>query len=106
MGPLKPEALAAWVAASCSAQGVAVKVRDAQAVARVRTLLSGPDARTGRRDDARPGGRSRLQAPDRVDPLDVKASRSRRAGGDHSVIQDGPNDGNLPVEVERRPLSA
>jgi len=63
MGPLShltPEQIAAWVTASCLAQGVPVKVTDPATVSTVRTLLGGPDGRTA---TARQRGRSAPAGP-------------------------------------------
>lgn len=106
MGPLSGEALATWVAASCAAQGLPVKVTDARVVERVRLLLGGePDGAGRSADDAGPTG-CRLQAPDRRDSIRIKTSGSGLARSDDSVVEDGADDGGLAVESEVRPLSA
>ena len=68
MGSLTSEAVAAWVIASCQAQGVPVKVSDARTVEQVRLLLSGQGGRTAparQRGRTAPAGRSQpLERPD------------------------------------------
>lgn len=110
MGTLSPEGVAAWVVASCAAQGVPVKVTDAQVISRVRALLGrdGPGVQGSRRTPGAPGGppgRSRLEAPDRGDPGGVERGAAP-CRGDDGVVEDGSDDGGLAVEVEGRPLSA
>jgi hypothetical protein len=108
-----------WVRDSCRAQGVPVKVSDAAVVRRVGALLGvGPGVRAsaeGRRAASgasappaavaadRGGG---LQLPDRLHPGRVQRPGTGLARSDDSVIQHSPDDGDLPVEVERVPRSA
>jgi len=106
VGPLRGEALAAWVAASCAAQGLPVKVTDAWVVERVRLLLGGePDGAGRSANDAGPAG-CRLEAPYRRDSVRVKTSGSGIASPNDSVVEDGTDDGGLAIEGDARPLSA
>jgi hypothetical protein len=63
MGRLTDDELAAWVAASCAAQGVPEKVTDPYLVAQVGVLLTGRGGRTAPARSAggahRPDGHSR-----------------------------------------------
>lgn len=106
MGRLSAEELAAWVEASCVAQGVPVKVTDPAVVRRVCALLNagaaGPQAPRRRRG---PPPRA-SEAPDRDHPGGVEAAGTLDAGGDDGVIEDGGDDGVLSGEVESGPLLA
>lgn len=97
--------LAAWVTASCAAQGVPVKVTDALVVERVSALLGGRGAGCGR-SPAPGSSRSPLQLPDRLHSGGVESSGSGLAGSDDDVVHDGGDDGGLSGEVERRPGAA
>jgi len=66
---IDPDALRAWVAATCAAQGIPVAVTDSATISRVGVLLSGRDAARRSRSDARSIRRSQL--PGGNDPLDV-----------------------------------
>lgn len=100
--------LACWVAASCEAQGVPVKVDDPLVVRRVGVLL-GADA-AGLRERKRSGTRSAagsgLVAPLHVHPARVQGLGSGAAGADQDVVDEGAHDGDLAGEVQRRPRSA
>ncbi len=104
VGRLSPGGLAAWVEASCTAQGVAVKVVDPGVVRRVCALLgaraTGPQARQRGRGPA--AGAS--EAPDRSDASTVEAASAGDTGGDDGVVEDGGDDGVLAREVEAGPL--
>lgn len=105
MGRLSGEALAAWVAESCVAQGVPVKVTDPVVVARVGVLLTGrgsagPQAQRG------PAGAGRSELPDRGHSGRIEAGAGVRAGSDHGVVEDGGDDGALAVEGKSGPLVA
>lgn len=105
MGRLTPEALAAWVAASCERQGLPVKVTDTRVVGQVASLLSEGRARPGRqaqRRQAAPPPDS--QPPDRADSCRVERVAAGRF--DHGVVEHSGHDGVLPAEVQIRPLSA
>ena len=103
---LTGDALISWVTASCLAQGVPVKVTDGRVIDRIRTLLSGGSAEPER--SASPAGSAdvRSQVPDRRDSPGVQRRRSPAASRNVHVMDDGPDDGDLPVEIEGRPLSA
>ena len=107
MGRLSDEQLAAWVTASCQAQGVPVKVSEARTVEQVRALMTGQAGRTA---PARQGGRSapagRSQPPDRPDPGGVEGLRSTGARADDGVVQHGADDRGLPGQVQAGPRSA
>ena len=99
--------LAEWVARSCAAQGVPVKVSDARTVEQVRVLLSGQGGRTAparQRGRSAPAGRS--QPPERRDPFGVEGPGAAGARSDHGVLQDGPDDRGLPGQVQVGPRSA
>jgi hypothetical protein len=104
-----------WVEASCAAQGVPVKVSDALVVRRIGMLLgagsdavgradagraqAAPAASTPRADrPARTAGD--LQSPDRPNALPVETAGTQHAGSDDGVVEHGPDDGGLPVEIE------
>ncbi len=105
---LSPEALAAWVTASCQAQGVPVKVTDPGTVDQVRVLLGGTpteipaQARSARRGSVG----ERLQTPARIDSGRVDGAGSTCPGLDDSVIEDRTDNRSLPGEVQVRPLTA
>ena len=116
-----PEEVQRWVEASCAAQGVPVKVTDELVVRRVGLLLGAGSDAAGRADAGRaqaaPAACARrtgrparsagvLQLPDRLDPRGIEAAGTGHTGADHGVVQDGTDDGGLPVEVERVPRSA
>ena len=98
---LTPEALAAWVTASCQAQGVPVKVTDPGTVDRVRVLLSGvpteshAHARSARGDSV--GERHRRQRGSTLAGSSVRAPSARLDG---RVVENSAHDGSLPVEVQ------
>lgn len=60
MGRLSPERVAAWVLASCQAQGVPLKVTDRTVVEQVSSLFGGASGRTA---PARQRGEGAPQAP-------------------------------------------
>jgi len=110
-----------WVNASCQAQGVPVKVTDALVVRRVGTLLGAGSEGAGlggggaahaaaaarTRSTARPARAvCASEPPKRVDAGRVEASGTGHSGEDDGVIEDGPDDRGLAVEVERVPRSA
>lgn len=103
MAGLSDDDIAVWVASSCAAQGVPVKITDPEAVRRVGVLLRAADA-TGPQAKLRPVRRHSSQPPlgndsGRIEPVD--------AGAVHDgVVHHGADDGPLPVEVQPRPLGA
>jgi hypothetical protein len=104
---LSDEQLVAWVAASCQAQGVSVKVSEARTVEQVRVLLTGQAGRTAparTRGRSAPAGRS--QPPHRPDPLRVKGLSATGAWADHGVVEHGAHDGRLSGQVQSGPRSA
>jgi hypothetical protein len=105
---LNREQLAAWVAASCAAQGLPVQMTDPATVNQVRVLMGGGS--TGARAHARsastnPAG-GRLHLPAGIDSAGVEGARSERAGLDDGVIEDRADDRGLPRQVQSGPLSA
>lgn len=107
MGSLSPEALSAWVEASCRRQGVPVKVSEARTVEQVRVLLTGQAGRTAaarQRGRSAPAGRS--EPPDRPDPFGVDGLGAAGSGSDDSVVEHGADDGRLPGQVQSAPRSA
>lgn len=56
---LSPEAVAAWLSASCAEQGVPVLITDPHVLAKVATLLSPPTAPS---ETTKSPGRSRARA--------------------------------------------
>lgn len=105
---LTPEALAAWVTASCQAQGVPVKVTDPGTVDRVRVLLSGVPTESHAHARSARGGSvgERLQTPARIDPGRVERPGTHGARLDGRVVENSAHDGSLPVEVQIGPLTA
>ena len=103
MARLTGDDLRAWVEASCSAQGVPVKVTDPMVVARVGVLLTGKGP--GRPQAKRGGdGPSRSQLPDGVHSGGVEPVAG--AGSDDGVVEDRGDDRALPVEGDVGPLVA
>ncbi len=108
------EAARAWVVASCQAQGVPVLVTDLRVLASVAGLVSGRGTGTagaprGPRAGAERGWsapRPGSDFPDGLHAVGVEGPGSGDSGGDDSVVENGGDDGVLPVEVEPGPLSA
>jgi hypothetical protein len=98
--------LLAWVEASTRAQGLPLKVTDPATVDRVRSLLTGGEARSrasARSVRAGPGGRG-SEPPDRLDAGDVETfAAGDRGGMDDHVVKDGLDDRHLAGEVEVGP---
>lgn len=107
MGRLSDAELAAWVSASCRAQGVPVKVTDSAVVRDVCVLLgsAGPGRRPARQRGRRPAGGA-SEAPDGLNPVWVERLGSDDAWADDGVVEDGGDDGVLSGEVEPGPLRA
>ncbi len=100
-----PQAVAAWLEASCSRSGLTVQVTDPLALRRIGALLGAdPGERPPRAERAaRPRGRA-LQPPDGLDPVGVQPGTPHVSGGlDDDVIDHGPDNGGLPTEVEAVP---
>lgn len=107
MGRLSEQQIAAWVTASCQAQGVPVRVSEARTVEQVRVLLTGQAGRTApalQRGRSAPGGRS--QPPDRPYSGGVEGLGSGRSWSDDGVVEDGADDRGLPGQVQAGPRSA
>jgi hypothetical protein len=105
---LSRDEIAAWVAQSCAASGVSVKVTDPTVVRRVGVLLGGAADGPG----AQPrSGSARAIAARSVAPHDghaggVQHPGSGGAGSDHGVVDQGLDDGVLPGQVQGLPASA
>jgi len=89
------EWVAAWVALSCAAQGVPVKVTDPGTVSAVRALLTAGDGQAGRR--------RRSEAPDGGHPIGVELMDARGPRSNDGVVKDGLNDGALARQVHLGP---
>lgn len=100
---LTAEQIAAWVTASCAAQGVPVKVSDPVVIGQVRTLLTGAGSARLTRSGKRPP-RRRSEPPDRPNPIGIEPPGDGRT--DDRVIEHRSDDRALAVEVQRCPLSA
>ncbi|MCW2725140.1 MAG: hypothetical protein JWN35_2061 [Frankiales bacterium] len=99
--------LAEWVARSCMAQGLPVKVSEARTVEQVRVLLTGQAGRTAparQRGRCAPAGRS--QPPDRPDPGGVEGLGAGRPWSDDRVVEHGADDRGLPGQVQSCPRIA
>lgn len=106
MGRVSPEAVRAWVEASCLAQGLAVKVADVAVVSRVEVLLMGRAGRPAPAAGGRSGRSGPSKPPDRHDPGRVEGVGSSGAGVDDGMVEQRPDDGVLAGQVQARPLSA
>ena len=98
--------LAAWVRASCEAQGVPVKVEDPDVVNRVCAVLRASEPGTGSCGSTTGSRSTTSELPDRLDTLGVELGGLRATGSDHGVVEHGSDDGVLPVEDEPGPLVA
>lgn len=100
MGPLSGEELAAWVAASCAAQGVALKITDLGVIKRVQVLLGAGGGGGGSRVPTAPlpPPTRPLQPPHRGDSVGIELG-GMFAGADDSVVEHGTDDGDLLDEV-------
>lgn len=103
MGVLTGEALLNWVARSCLAQGVPLKVTDVRTVEKIRTLLGGLPGRVSK--TGRSTG-SPSESPVRLHPVGVERACTGDTSTDDGVVEQGLNDGSLPGKVETSPLSA
>jgi len=102
MARLTGDDLAAWVARSCAASQVPIKVTDARAVGVVAVLLLGRARAT-----AQPGPRpARSDPPHGLHPIGVEPVVLDGGRSDHDVVDDGTDDRTLTGEVEVGPLSA
>jgi hypothetical protein len=105
---LSAEQVAAWVAASCAAQGLPVRVSDPVVVRQVGALLGAGSG--GGRERKRSGTRTahgRVSvAPDDGHSGRVQGGDSGGAGGDVDVADDRFDDGVLPRQREVGPSPA
>ena len=107
LGRVALDDVRAWLEASCAAQGVPMVVTDAVVLSQVAVLISGQGGRRTRQAQRAPA----LQQPLSEPPVGlytgrVQASGSGCPGGDDGMIEQGGNDGVLPVQVQVGPLSA
>jgi len=114
------EVVAAWVGASCAAQGVPVKVSDPLTVDQVGVLLGVVAGRAGRSEAGRaasgasaartarpvPSPRNGLQPPHGSDAGGVETTGTQHPGGDHGVVENSGDDRRLPGEVQGVPRAA
>ena len=107
MGRLTDSEVAAWVAASCAAQGLPVKVTDVATVSDVCVLLGGgaPGDRPARQRGRRPV-RAVLEPPPGVDTAGIDGLGTGDAREDDGMVKDGGDDGVLADEIQPGPLSA
>lgn len=100
--------IAAWVTASCQAQGVPVKVTDPAIIRHVGVLLGSAPERAGAQ--ARSARTSPLgvgsEAPLDLDAGGVKAPDSGGSRSDHGMVHQRRDDGVLPGQGEAFPRSA
>lgn len=103
---MNPVDLAAWVARSCEAQGVPVKVTDPVTLRDVVVLLGGSGGGASRvaasgtrvarllpRGERRgPAALALSQTPDETDSFGSEAWAALQAGPDADVVNDGPDD--------------
>lgn len=102
MARLTGDELAAWVARSCAASEVPLKVTDSRAVGDVAVLLLGRA-----HSPAEPGLRpSRSDPPHGLHPIGVEPVVLDGRRSDHDVVDHGLDDRALTGEVEVGPLSA
>lgn len=106
VGMLTGEALVAWVVSSCRAQGLPVKLTDGGVIERVGVLLGGKPAGPERSVSAVGPSGARSSAPHRLDSIGVDEPGSDDTWRHPGMVEDGPHDGGLSVEVEVGPLSA
>ena len=100
--------LGAWVAASCEAQGVPVKVTDALVVDRVRVLLGGGAQRANPTTAAAgsPVRTASSEPPHDLDSGGVQLPGSPTSGVNNDPVNNGSDDRSLLIEGEAGPLSA
>jgi hypothetical protein len=98
--------VAAWVARSCEAQGIAVKVTDSLVLAQVVALLEVAGARPPAGKRGRACTCPPSESPHRTDAVRVETLGAMGAGANGGVIQHRANDGYSSAEVEARPLLA
>jgi len=94
--PVDMQLLAAWVAASCAAQGVPVFVSDSGVLTRVQTPIGAGGVERGGSALAEPrAARRPLQHPHRMDAPGVEPVPGRRQ--DRGVIEHSADDRGLPL---------
>lgn len=108
LSDLPADQLAAWVEASCAAQGVPTQVTDSVVVRRVVVLMgggAGPSASASAERGARTAD-ALSKPPNRLDPVGVERAGALSAWGDDRVVEDRGDDGVLTSEAESGPLRA
>lgn len=107
MGRVDPSVVAAWVRATCAAQGMPEKITDPVALRDIGVLLGARAERS--RAHGAPAPSTRPTAPPSLppvghDPLVVQPVPPGVGGGqDRDGVQDGFDDGDLPGEIEGLP---
>jgi hypothetical protein len=99
------EALCEWVARSCEAQGLPVKVTSDRVIAQVGALVRSA-AGTGRGASAAGPPAPRSETPNGLHPFDVERAGPSDSGSDHGMVKDRLDDRSLTQEVEARPLAS
>lgn len=98
-----PEAVRAWVEASCAAQGLPVTITDSTVLGRVAGLLGAPPRKGRGPTGAAPGS----DLPDRGQAARIETVRaSDGGGGDGQVVEHGGDDRMLPGEGQVLPAVA
>ena len=92
------DALRAWLAASCAAQGIPMLVTDPGVISNIGVLLRGRDAAGGPRSGDRRARRS--AAPSGNDPVRVHLPASDGSGEDGCEVQNGGDYRGLLGEVQ------
>lgn len=101
---LSGDDLAVFVARSCAAQGVPVRLSDAGVVRRVVALLGGdPPAKAA---EPPADGAPLSELPDDVDSVGVELPSAGFARSDHDVVNDSRHDRSLAGEIEFGPPAA
>ena len=103
---LTPELVAAWVEASCAAQGVPVHVSDPATIDAVVTLLRAGTLERIRAQRGSTAVTARSEPPQRPHAAGVERATGDLGSVDDGVIQDGFDDGGLPGEVEPGPFDS
>jgi hypothetical protein len=98
---ITPEAVRAWVEASCAAQGLAVAVTDLGVVADVAVLLGAASRPQAAGAPSRRPQQS--DTPDRTEPARVEAVEAATTGADDEMVEDGSHDRVLAMQRESLP---
>jgi hypothetical protein len=95
--------VADWVARSCAAQGVSVKVTDALVVDQIAALLGHRDARPPARERGRARTWRSSEPPVNFDTVGVQPASAGGAGMDGDVVDHCTDDGDPLTEIESGP---